>query len=141
MIDSAVAGAWPAGLAVRAALDDLQIDHLVLNADGSDRAGVHSAGTRLRLNNPGWMNPMLAPHKPDTCPTAAEVADGLDLLAASRPIHELVTVGGLRPQLDGWHLDSGRRWCSCRCRSLRHLLGSSDPPQRTADGGRATPDG
>ena len=64
MIDSAVAGAWPAGLAVSAALDDLQIDHLMLNADGSDRAGVPSARTRLRLNNPGWMNPMLGPHEP-----------------------------------------------------------------------------
>jgi len=74
MIDSAVAGARPAGLVVRAALDDLQIDHLVLNADGSDRAGVHSAGTRLRLNNPEWMNPMLGPHKLDTCPAAAEVS-------------------------------------------------------------------
>ena len=85
MIDSAVAGAGPAGLAVSAALDDLQIDHLVLNADGSDRAGVPSAGTRLRLNNPGWMNPMLGPHEPDACPAATEVADRLDLLAASGP--------------------------------------------------------
>ena len=114
MIDSAVAGARPAGLVVRAALDDLQIDHLVLNADGSDRAGVHSAGTRLRLNNPGWTNPMLGPHKPDTCPAAAEVADRLDLLAASRPIHELVTVGGVRPQLDGWPLDTGDECCAGR---------------------------
>lgn len=116
MIDSAVAGAGPAGLAVSAALEDLQIDHLVLNANGSDRAGVPSAGTRLRLNNPGWMNPMLGLHEPDTCPAAAEVVDRLDLLAASRPIHELVTVAGLRPQLDGWLLDTSDGWCAGRRR-------------------------
>src|SRR4051812_17104269 len=114
MIDSTVAGTGPAGLAVRAALDDLQIDHLVLNANGSDRAGVRSAGTRLRLNNPGWMNPMLGPHEPDPSPAAAEVVDRLDLLAASRPIHELVTVAGLRPQLDGWLLDNSDEWCAGR---------------------------
>ena len=53
MIDSAVAGAWPAGLAVRAALDDLQIDHLVLNADRSDRAGEPALGLACGLTTPG----------------------------------------------------------------------------------------
>ena len=53
MIDSAVAGAGPAGLAVSAALDDLQIDHVVLNADGSDRDGVPGAGTRCGSTTPG----------------------------------------------------------------------------------------
>ena len=53
MIDSAVAGAWPAGLAVRAAFDDLQIDHLVLNADRSDRAGEPALGLACGLTTPG----------------------------------------------------------------------------------------
>ena len=46
MIDCVVAGAGPAGLAVSAALDNLEVDHAVLERERVGHPGVPNAGTR-----------------------------------------------------------------------------------------------
>ena len=109
-----MAGAGPAGLAVSAALDNLEVDHVVLERERVGQSWRTQRWDSLRLNNPGWMNPMLGPQESDTYLTAAEVVDRLDLLAASRPVHERVTVTGLSPHLDGWLLETSDECCAGR---------------------------
>ena len=66
MIDCVVAGAGPSGLAVSAALSDHDVDHVVLERDRVGQSWRTQRWNSLRLNNPGWMNPMLGPQERDT---------------------------------------------------------------------------
>jgi putative flavoprotein involved in K+ transport len=104
MIDCVVVGAGPAGLAASAALTRRGIGHLVLERDRVGQSWRDQRWDSLRLNNPGWMNPMLGEQPPGTYLTAGEVVDRLERLAAACPVREGVRVARLAPDGPGWIL-------------------------------------
>ncbi len=101
-IDCVVIGAGPAGLAASAALTDRGIEHLVLERGRAGQTWRTQRWDSLRLNNPGWMNPMLGHQPPDSYLTASEVVARLARLAAALPVREDTTVIGLQPYRDRW---------------------------------------
>jgi putative flavoprotein involved in K+ transport len=104
MADCAIVGAGPAGLAASGALTACGIDHVVLERGRIGQSWRTQRWESLHLNNPGWMNPMLGEQPPDTYLPAAEVAQRLQLLAASAPVREHVAVTGLTPCGGRWVL-------------------------------------
>lgn len=104
MIDCAVIGAGPAGLAASAALTRRGVEHLVLERGRVGQSWRDQRWDSLRLNNPGWMNPMLGEQPPDTYLTASEVVERLDRLAGACPVREGVRVVQLAADEDGWSL-------------------------------------
>ena len=104
MIDCAVVGAGPAGLAASAALTRRGVEHLVLERGRVGQSWRDQRWDSLRLNNPGWMNAMLGEQAPDTYLTAGEVVERLDRLAAACPVREGVRVARLVPDGPGWSL-------------------------------------
>ena len=56
----------------------------------------------LRLNNPGWMNPMLGKQPPDTYLSASEVVARLASLASVAPVHEHKPVDTVVRRGDAW---------------------------------------
>ena len=104
MIDCAVVGAGPAGLAASAALTRRGVEHLVLERGRVGQSWRDQRWDSLRLNNPGWMNAMLGEQAPDTYLTAGEVVERLDRLAAACPVREGVRVARLVPDGHGWSL-------------------------------------
>jgi len=104
MIDCVVVGAGPAGLAASAALGERGVEHLVLERGRVGQSWRDQRWDSLRLNNPGWMNPMLGEQAPDAYLTASEVVERLDRLAAACPVHEGVRVAQLAADGDGWSL-------------------------------------
>lgn len=104
MADCVVVGAGPAGLAASAALADRGVDHLVLERGRIGQSWRAQRWDSLRLNNPGWMNPMLGDQPPSSYLLAAEVAERLRLLAGTGPVREHVEVSGLTPGSTGWVL-------------------------------------
>ena len=75
MIDCAVIGAGPAGLAASAALTQRGVEHLVLERGRVGQSWRDQRWDSLRLNNPGWMNPMLGEQAPGTYLTAGQVVE------------------------------------------------------------------
>jgi len=106
MNDCVVIGAGPAGLAASAALTSRGIDHLVLERARVGQTWRTQRWDTLRLNNPGWMNPMLGDQPPHTYLTADEVVARLDQLAARAPVREHSPVLALAPHRLGWALHS-----------------------------------
>ena len=104
MNDCVIVGAGPAGLAASAALTVRGIDHLVLERGRAGHTWRTQRWDSLRLNNPGWMNPMLGDQPPHTYLTAAEVVERLEQLAARAPIREHAAVTALSPRSTGWVL-------------------------------------
>lgn len=104
MIDCAVVGAGPAGLAASAALTRRGVEHLVLERGRVGQSWRDQRWDSLRLNNPGWMNAMLGEQAPDTYLTAGEVVERLDRLAAACPVREGVRVARLVPDGPRWSL-------------------------------------
>jgi putative flavoprotein involved in K+ transport len=104
MIDCAVVGAGPAGLAASAALTQRGVEHLVLERGRVGQSWRDQRWDSLRLNNPGWMNAMLGEQAPDTYLTAGEVVERLDRLAAACPVREGVGVAQLAADGDRWSL-------------------------------------
>jgi putative flavoprotein involved in K+ transport len=107
MVDCVVVGAGPAGLAASAALTARGVDHLVLERGRIGQSWRAQRWNSLRLNNPGWMNPMLGDQPPASYLPAAEVVERLRLLAAPVPVREHVPVCGLTPDGTGWVLRTG----------------------------------
>jgi putative flavoprotein involved in K+ transport len=64
--DCAVVGAGPAGLAASAALTRHGVEHVVLERGRVGQSWREQRWDSLRLNNPGWMNPMLGAQAPGT---------------------------------------------------------------------------
>jgi putative flavoprotein involved in K+ transport len=104
VIDCAVVGAGPAGLASSAALTERGVEHVVLERGRVGQSWRDQRWDSLRLNNPGWMNPMLGEQAPDTYLTAGEVVERLDKLAADCPVREGVRVARLATDGDRWSL-------------------------------------
>ena len=107
VIDCVVVGAGPAGLAVSVALTGRGVDHVVLERGRAGQSWRSQRWDSLRLNNPGWMNPMLGDQPADSYLTRAEVVQRLDDLAASCPVREHVDVVGLESGAGGWILRTG----------------------------------
>ncbi len=105
-IDCAIVGAGPAGLAASAALRDRRIEHLVLERGRVGERWRSQQWDSLRLNNPGWMNPMLGPQPRATYLDAKEVVARLTGLAASCPVREQVAVVGLVRHRGEWLLQT-----------------------------------
>jgi putative flavoprotein involved in K+ transport len=101
MLDAAVVGAGPAGLAASAALGARGVEHVVLERG---RAGQSWRGRwdSFRLNTPGWMNPMLGGQARDAYAGGAEVVRRLEQLAAGCPVREGVRVARLAPAGGRW---------------------------------------
>jgi putative flavoprotein involved in K+ transport len=59
VLDCAVIGAGPAGLAMSAALADRGVDHVVLDRGRPGETWRTQCWDSFRLNTPGWMNQML----------------------------------------------------------------------------------
>jgi putative flavoprotein involved in K+ transport len=84
----------------------------------------------LRLNNPGWMNPMLGPQPRDTYLTAIEVAERLAALAAHSPLHERTPVVRVVRAGLGWVLHTAAG--SVHARTVVVATGGENVPRAPA---------
>jgi putative flavoprotein involved in K+ transport len=100
--DCLVVGAGPAGLAASAALAGRGVDHVVLERGRAGQTWRTQRWDSLRLNNPGWMNPMLGEQTRNTYLSAGEVVTRLAHLASLAPVQEHTPVVGLRRRGDAW---------------------------------------
>jgi glycine/D-amino acid oxidase-like deaminating enzyme len=100
--DCLVVGAGPAGLAASAALAGRGVDHVVLERGRAGQTWRTQRWDSLRLNNPGWMNPMLGEQTRNTYLSAGEVVTRLAHLASLAPVQEHTPVVGLRRRADAW---------------------------------------
>jgi putative flavoprotein involved in K+ transport len=130
MADCVVVGAGPAGIAASAALTARGIDHLVLERGRIGQSWRTQRWDSLRLNNPGWMNPMLGEQPPDTYLPAAEVVERLRFLAASSPVREHVPVSALAPDGTGWVLRTANG--AIRTRTVVVATGGENMPRTPA---------
>jgi putative flavoprotein involved in K+ transport len=101
-IDCFVIGAGPAGLATSAALVERGVDHVVFERGRAGQTWRTQRWDSLRLNNPGWMNPMLGEQPRDTYLSAAEVIARLARLASVAPVHEHAPVVSVARRGDAW---------------------------------------
>ena len=104
MIDCAVVGAGPAGLAASAALAARGVDHVVLERGRVGESWRAQRWDSFRLNTPGWMNQLLGDQPPDAYATGVEVIQRLEQLAAGCPVREGLPVVRLAPAGDGYAL-------------------------------------
>lgn len=104
LIDCAVMGAGPAGLAASAALSARGVEHVVLEGGRVGESWRTQRWDSFRLNTPGWMNQMLGQQAPDAYATGAEVVQRLDKLAADCPVREGARVERLSAVGDGYIL-------------------------------------
>jgi putative flavoprotein involved in K+ transport len=102
MIDCAVVGAGPAGLAASLALAGCRIDHVVLERDRVAATWRDQRWDSFRLNTAGWMNAMLGGQASHAYATGPQVVQRLGDLAAGCPVREGVRVARLAPAGDGW---------------------------------------
>lgn len=109
MFDSVVVGASPSGLASSAALSARGVDRVLRDRGRFGQSWRTQRRDTLRLNSPGWMNPMLGVRARDAYLTAAEVVERLDTLATTSPVHEGARVNLLARDGDGWVLRTGER--------------------------------
>ena len=127
MTDCVVVGAGPAGLAASAALTACGIDHTVLERARAGETWRTQRWDSLRLNNPGWMNPMLGEQPPHTYLTAAEVVQRLDRLAACAPVREDTPVVALSPRPTGFVLQTSNG--QLRARTVIVATGGENVPR------------
>jgi putative flavoprotein involved in K+ transport len=104
LIDCAVVGAGPAGLAASAALTARGIEHVVLERGRIGETWRTQRWDSFRLNTPGWMNQLLGQQAPDSYATGVEVTQRLEKLAADCPVRERVPVARLAPAGNGYAL-------------------------------------
>ena len=102
VMDCAVVGAGPAGLAVSAALAVRGVDHVVLERGRVAETWRTQRWDSFRLNTPGWMNQMLGGQAPSAFAAGAEVVQRLDALAAECPVRPGTQIAGLAPNGAGY---------------------------------------
>jgi len=107
LIDCAVVGAGPAGLATSAALAAREVEHVVLERGQVGESWRTQRWESFRLNTPGWMNQLLGEQAPDSYATGVEVVQRLEKLAAGCPVREGMPVARLAPAGDGYALPTG----------------------------------
>jgi putative flavoprotein involved in K+ transport len=136
MIDTEVVGAGPAGLAASIALTHCGIEHVVLERGRIAQTWRDQRWDSLRLNNPGWMNPMLGPQPTNTYLTAREVLARLETLAGACPVREFTPVSRMMHDNGGWSLHVGPGLI--RARTVVIATGGENQP-RTPRLARDTP--
>ena len=94
MIDCAVVGAGPAGLAASAALTDRQVEHVVLERGRAGESWRSQRWDSFRLNTVGWMNRLLGDQPADAYATGLQVVRRLERLAAACPVRDGAEVTG-----------------------------------------------
>lgn len=92
VVDCAVVGAGPAGLAASAALTARDVEHVVLARGRVGERWRTQRWDSFRLNTPGWMNQLLGEQAPDGYATGVEVVQRLEKLAADCPVRDGVRV-------------------------------------------------
>jgi putative flavoprotein involved in K+ transport len=107
VLDCAVVGAGPAGLAASAALTARDVEHEVLERGRAGEIWRTQRWDSFRLNTPGWMNQLLGEQERDAFATGPEVVQRLEKLAADGPVRYGVRVSGLTPAGDGYALRTG----------------------------------
>ena len=134
VIDAAVVGAGPAGLAASAALADRGVEHVVLERDRVAGTWRAQRWDSFRLNTAGWMNSMLGGQARDAYADGGEVVRRLERLAADCPVREGVRVSRLALAGDGWAVatDDGE----LRARAVVVATGDQNLPRVPALGGR-----
>ena len=95
VMDCAVLGAGPSGLAVSAALAVRGVDHVVLERGRTGETWRTQRWNSFQLNTPGWMNQMLGGQASSSFAAGAEVVQRLDVLAAGCPVHPGTQIVGL----------------------------------------------
>lgn len=129
-IDCLVIGAGPAGLATSAALTAGGVDHVVLERGRPGQTWRTQRWKSLRLNNPGWMNPMLGAQPYDTYLSAGEVVERLTRLAEASPVREDTPVVALSPHGHGWSARTGD--AEVRARTVVVAGGGENVPRTSA---------
>ena len=107
LIDCAVVGAGPAGLAASAALSACRVEHVVLEQGRVGESWRTQRWESFRLNTPGWMNQLLGEQAGDSYASGAEVVQRLDKLAADCPVRDGVPVARLTSAGDRYALSTG----------------------------------
>jgi putative flavoprotein involved in K+ transport len=107
VIDCAVVGAGPAGLAASVALADRGVDHVILERGRVAETWRTQRWSSFRLNTAGWMNGLLGEQPRDAYATGQEVIGRLERLAAGRPVREGFRVERLAPTGQGYALRAG----------------------------------
>src|SRR6266536_1517814 len=107
LIDCAVVGAGPAGLATSAALSARGVEHVVLERGRVGESWRTQRWESFRLNTPGWMNQLLGEQARESYATGVEVVQRLEKLAANCPVREGVPVARLAPAGDRFVLQAG----------------------------------
>jgi putative flavoprotein involved in K+ transport len=107
LIDCAVVGAGPAGLATSAALAARGVEHLVLERGQVGESWRTQRWESFRLNTPGWMNQLLGEQPADSYATGVDVVQRLEQLAAGCPVREGMPVARLAPAGDGYAVLTG----------------------------------
>lgn len=102
VMDCAVVGAGPAGLAVSAALAVRGVDHVVLERGLVGETWRTQRWDSFRLNTPGWMNQMLGGQVPSAFAVGAEVVQRLAALGAGCPVRPGTQIAGLSPNSAGY---------------------------------------
>ena len=102
VLDCAVIGAGPAGLAMSAALGNRGVDHIVLEKGRPGETWRSQRWNSFRLNTPGWMNQLLGEQPDHAFAAGAEVVTRLQALAAVHPVRRGVRVKKLAPSSDGF---------------------------------------
>jgi putative flavoprotein involved in K+ transport len=138
LIDCVVVGAGPAGLASSIALTDRGVDHVVLERGRVGQSWRTQRWDSFRLNNPGWMNPMLGEQPRSSYLTGAEVVERLDAPAATCPIRADLPVTRLSPDGDRWAVQTGDRLILAR--TVLVATGGENV-RRIPASARAIPDG
>jgi putative flavoprotein involved in K+ transport len=125
-IDCLVLGAGPAGLATSAALVERGIDHAVLERGRAGQTWRTQRWDSLRLNNPGWMNPMLGEQPRDTYLSVAEVVARLGRLASVAPVYEHTPVVTVARRGDTWTVQTAE--AELRTRAVVAATGGENVP-------------
>jgi putative flavoprotein involved in K+ transport len=107
LIDCAVVGAGPAGLAASAALSARGVEHLVLERGRVGQSWRTQRWDSFQLNTPGWMNQLLGEQPRDSYATGGDVVQRLEKLAADCPVREGTPVARLAPAGDSYALATG----------------------------------
>jgi putative flavoprotein involved in K+ transport len=102
VLDCAVIGAGPAGLAVSGALATRGVDHLALERGQAGESWRTQRWESFRLNTPGWMNHMLGDQQRYQYLERIAVVERLDALAANCPIRTGVRVVDLALGRNGY---------------------------------------
>jgi putative flavoprotein involved in K+ transport len=107
VIDCAVVGAGPAGLATSVALTERGVDHVVLERDRIAATWRDQRWDSFRLNTAGWMNTLFGDQERYAYAPGAEIVERMERVAAGCPVRESIRVERLGPAGDGWALATG----------------------------------